>query len=50
MDELDDKTPWWATPEHCKDDQGRPFTDPNYDPTTLYIPPAELNKLTNAMK
>lgn len=50
LDELEDRTPYWATKEYLKDKQGNKFGTENYDPTSLYVPPAEYKKLTNAKK
>lgn len=50
IDDFDDKTPFWATREQCKDKNNRSSNDPNYDPTTLYIPPLEKKKLTPTMR
>ncbi|KRX06428.1 P-loop containing nucleoside triphosphate hydrolase [Pseudocohnilembus persalinus] len=50
LSELEEVTPYWATKEKCKDKNGRRPGDPEYDPTTLYVPPAEFKKLTNAKK
>lgn len=49
-DMFDDPTPWWAQKEHRLDAQKRKPADPEFDPTTLYIPPEEINKLTPAKK
>lgn len=43
----EERYPWLANP--C-DAQRRPVTDPDYDPRTLYIPPAAYNKLTDFEK
>ena len=48
--DFNDSTPGWAKKENAKDAQGRKEGDPSYDPTTLYIPPGELEKLTPTMK
>ena len=50
MDDFDDKTPIWATKEGCRDKAKRRPSDPEYDPTTLYIPPEEKQKLTPTMR
>lgn len=50
MDDFEDKIPLWATPEQCKDKNGKKPTDPDYDPSTLYVPPEEKKKLTPTMK
>jgi len=50
LDDFDDVTPWWATKEKCKDKQMHAPQDPNYDPTTLYVPPEEKKKLTPTMR
>jgi len=41
--------PWFTHPEHVIDDQKRRPDDPNYDPSTLYIPKEEWKKLTPGM-
>ncbi len=40
------KIPVWATKKGCRDKNGRVPTDPDYDPSTLFIPPGELDKMT----
>eukprot|EP00834_Sanchytrium_tribonematis_P005804 NODE_378_length_8478_cov_0.790070.p1 type:complete len:976 gc:universal NODE_378_length_8478_cov_0.790070:3828-6755(+) len=40
----------WLWLKHPKDDQKRTKSDPNYDPTTLYIPPSDFEKLTGMEK
>lgn len=47
--QFDDSTPIWAQKEHLRDKRMKPFDDPDYDPTTLYIPPDAFKKLTPAM-
>lgn len=47
---FDDPTPWWAQKENRLDEHKRKPGHPDYDPTTLYIPPEELKKLTPAKK
>jgi len=49
-DMFDDPTPWWALPKDRLDAQKRKPDHPDYDPTTLYIPPEELKKLSPARK
>ena len=39
-----------ATAEFCKDKNGKRPNEEGYDPTTLWIPPQEFNKLTACMK
>lgn len=36
----------WLLPENIRDNQHRRPDDPNYDPTTLYIPESEFNQMT----
>ena len=42
--------PYWATMEKRRDANKRFPWDQDFDPTSLYIPPEEKNKLTPAMK
>ncbi|EAR93556.2 DNA mismatch repair MutS family ATPase domain protein (macronuclear) [Tetrahymena thermophila SB210] len=42
--------PKFAQQRYRKDSRQIPFGNPQYDPTTLYIPPQEFSKLTSAMK
>ena len=44
-----EQMPWWATPANRLDKDLRKPNDPNYDPTTLFIPESEKSKLTPAM-
>lgn len=50
FEEFEDKTPWWALKENCKDKQGRSPSDPDYDPSTLWIPPEEKKRMTPTMR
>ena len=50
LDEFDDKTPAWALKPLCQDKRNRYCNDPDYDPTTLHIPPEEKKKMTPTMK
>lgn len=36
--------PYYLTKEYIKDAEGRPPSDPKYDPSTIFIPEQELNK------
>lgn len=36
-------------PEHIKDANRRRPSDPDYDPTTIYIPPQEWHKFSPTM-
>jgi len=45
-----DRTPDWAMKENARDANGRHSSDPNYDPTTLCVPPEELKKCTPTMR
>ena len=45
-----DKTPQWALPENVRDAEGREPDHPEYDPSTLFIPPGILEKLTPLMR
>ena len=47
---LEDNTPEWAKKENSKDARGRRPGHPEFDPTTLYIPPNALNDLTPTMR
>lgn len=43
--------PYWLKPEFLKDANGRSFkNDPDYDSSTLYIPPEEFQKLSPLFK
>lgn len=42
--------PWFTWPENIKDKEGRKPGEENYDPSTLYIPKEEWNKLTPGMQ
>ena len=42
-----DHTDWMC---HPKDKYGHDPNDPNYDPTSIFVPPTFLKKATNAMK
>jgi DNA mismatch repair protein MSH6 len=48
--EFSEKIPFWALPENVKDIYGKRPSEENYDPTTLYVPKKELEKLTATMK
>lgn len=48
--EFTDATPIWATPEGCKDAKGHKPDHPEYDPSTLYVPPEEFKRFTETMK
>ncbi|EAR96989.1 MutS domain III protein (macronuclear) [Tetrahymena thermophila SB210] len=50
VDQLDDTTPYFALPENAMDSKKRKRTDPNYDPTTLYVPPESLKQFTPVMR
>ena len=47
-EEAMEKIPRFAQPRFCKDSMKRARSDPNYDPTTLHIPPDEFRKLTGS--
>ena len=47
---FDDPTPWWALKENRLDGSRRKPEHPDFDPTSLYIPPDEVNKLTPAKR
>lgn len=49
-EEFTDVTPEWATPEGCKDLRGRRPNHPQYDPSTLFIPPEAQKGFTETMK
>ena len=49
-EEFTDVTPDWATPEGCRDNKGRRSDHPDYDPSTLYIPPQAVKNFTETMK
>jgi DNA mismatch repair protein MSH6 len=49
VDDIRDARPWFIKEEHIKDIDGRRPSDPNYDPTTLFIPSAEWKNFTPAM-
>ena len=42
--------PVWAKEPQIRDKKMRYSTDPNYDPTTLYIPPDDFKKLTPVLQ
>jgi DNA mismatch repair protein MSH6 len=48
-DNFEKTTPAWARPQFRKDKNKRAPEDPNYDPTTLYIPKEEWKKFTPAI-
>lgn len=50
LDELNDRTPEFALPENARDKNQRKRDHPEYDPTTLYLPPGFLNGLTPTMR
>jgi len=41
--------PWFTQKEHLKDGAGRSITNPDYDPSTVYIPQIEWDKFTPGM-
>ena len=41
--------PWYTQSENVKDAEERTKDHPDYDPSTLHIPPAEWNRLTPGM-
>jgi DNA mismatch repair protein MSH6 len=47
---FDDPTPWWAQKENRLDEHKRKPDHPDYDPTTLYIPPDQIKTLTPAKR
>ena len=49
-DQIADGLPEFLHNDKKKDEKGRLMSDPDYDPTTLYIPPAYFNQQTAAMK
>jgi DNA mismatch repair protein MSH6 len=42
--------PWWTHKEYIKDSEGRRPDHPDYDSTTLFIPPEEWDILTPGMQ
>ena len=42
--------PWFTHREYIKDSEGRRPTDPDYDPSTLYIPEEEFRNMTPGMQ
>ena len=48
--ELDKKGPWFTHAEHILDAEERKPDDPDYDPSTLFIPKSEWTKFTPGMK
>ena len=42
--------PWWTKENHIKDNQGRRPSDPQYDPTTIFVPSEEYKNLSPFMK
>ena len=49
-DDFSDKTPIWALKENLIDGQGRTQEHPDFNSSTIYIPPEEFNSLTPLMK
>ena len=49
MDEIRDARPHFIKEENVKDAEGRKPDDPDYDPTTLFIPAKEWKEFTPAM-
>ncbi len=51
-DDFTDQTPEWAKKENAHDSNGRDRRNPDYDPTTLYVPPEfwSNKRLTPAMR
>ena len=49
LDEILDARPYFIKEDLIKDHQGRKIDDPEYDPTTLYIPDKEWKTFTPAM-
>lgn len=41
--------PWFTQKDHVKDSEERSPGDPDYDPSTVFIPQAEWNKFTPGM-
>ena len=50
ISELEDVTPDFAKKDRCKDANMRSPSDPDYDPTTLYVPSNIIKTLTPTMK
>lgn len=49
IEEISDALPHFLKPDFLKDKQGNRPDSPNYDPTTLYIPPSDWNTFTPCM-
>lgn len=49
-EELISGLPIFLQPQYKKDKYGRKITDPNYDPTTLYISESDLKDFTPVMQ
>jgi DNA mismatch repair protein MSH6 len=50
LEDIKDARPYFIKEETIRDIDGRLLDDPNYDPTTLYIPDKEWKNFTPAMK
>lgn len=49
VDEVKDG-PWFTHSDFLRDAEQRRPDDPNYDPTTLYVPEEEYNQMTPGMQ
>jgi hypothetical protein len=49
LDEIKEARPTFIKEEYIKDLQGRSIDDPDYDPTTLFIPKDKWDGFTPAM-
>lgn len=49
-EDFSDVTPDWALPEGCRDSRGRRPNHPDYDPTTLALPPDAMKGITETMR
>jgi DNA mismatch repair protein MSH6 len=49
VDEVKDG-PWFTQPEYILDKQGRRPDEPNYDPTTIFIPEKDYKDMTPGMQ
>lgn len=48
--EIQEEWPWFIREEYVRDKNQRRPSDKNYDPTSLYIPPNEWEKMSGVMQ
>lgn len=49
-DDIEFDFPSFTRPEHIKDLKGRRLDDPNYDPSTIYVPEKDIKNFSPCMK